>query len=81
MIGIEHHLKLSHFFLYVCTYVQDIKLGTLKKFVEYLYTDSCESLPESAGALLAAAEKYNVASLKDECEEALIGAIRLHNAG
>ncbi len=57
--------------------LDDIRLRTLKKFVQYLYTDSCDGLPASAADLLVAAEKYNVPALKLECEEALVAAIRV----
>ncbi len=55
-------------------------MDALKKFVQYLYTDTCHGLSSSTSELLAVAEKYNVPALKLECEEALVSSIRISNS-
>ena len=51
--------------------IVDIDADVFDQMLCYLYTGAAPNLEEHADSLLAAAEKYQIDSLKDECEEYL----------
>ena len=51
--------------------IEDIDADVFDQMLCYLYTGAAPNLEEHADSLLAAAEKYQIDSLKDECEEYL----------
>lgn len=49
--------------------MQDVGMAALKSFVKYLYTDQVYNIEEEVEELLMLADKYNVPSLQDKCQE------------
>lgn len=49
--------------------IQDVGMPALKSFVKYLYTDQVDNIEEEVEELLMLADKYNVPSLQDKCQE------------
>ncbi|GIY22808.1 hypothetical protein CEXT_285101 [Caerostris extrusa] len=51
-----------------CIHIEDADADTVRRLLLYMYTDECGDLQwESASLLYAAADKYQILSLKDEC--------------
>ncbi len=65
--------------------IEDTPKEVLQEFVNYLYTDKCESLTsdcvEDIGDMLRLADKYNVLSLKQHCENRLVQLINSSTVG
>ncbi len=60
--------------------IDDTPMSVLQEFVNYLYTDKSDSLMsdnvKSIGDMLRLADKYNVLSLKQRCENRLLQLIK-----
>ncbi|GIY22802.1 TD and POZ domain-containing protein 3 [Caerostris extrusa] len=55
-----------------CIHIEDVDADTVRRLLLYMYTDACEDLQwESASQLYAAADKYQILSLKNECSSFL----------
>ncbi|XP_057318193.1 speckle-type POZ protein-like [Microplitis mediator] len=60
--------------------ISDITPEIFQKVLEYIYTDKVTGLDESNVELLKAADKYQLRSLKNTCEESLSKILALENA-
>ncbi|XP_057318274.1 speckle-type POZ protein-like [Microplitis mediator] len=60
--------------------ITDITPEIFEKVLEYIYTDEVIGLDEIADELLEAAEKYQLQSLKETCQESLSATLNLENA-
>ncbi|GIY26994.1 TD and POZ domain-containing protein 1 [Caerostris extrusa] len=64
-----------------CIHIEDVDADTVRRLLLYMYTDACEDLQwESASQLYAAADKYQILSLKDECSSFLKANLDAANA-
>ncbi|GIY19770.1 TD and POZ domain-containing protein 1 [Caerostris extrusa] len=64
-----------------CIHIEDMDAGTVRRLLLYMYTDACVDLQwESALQLYAAADKYQILSLKDECSSFLKANLDAANA-
>lgn len=59
--------------------VSDIKPEVFQQLLQYLYTGTAKELAKMAEDLLAAADKYQVDLLKEECAALLAKKLRLDN--
>ncbi len=60
--------------------VNDFEPGTLRDFLDFLYSDKLEDPASFSVDLLLLADKYNVEGLRKSCEKALIKSIDNSNA-
>ena len=60
--------------------IEDITLETFQELLRYMYTEQIPKLDVLAFELLAAAEKYQLADLKERCERQLASITTLDNA-
>lgn len=60
--------------------IKDIDYDALQEMLRFMYSAKVENLGELAGAVLAAAEKYQVDGLKDACETYLFKNMGIYNA-
>ncbi|XP_057319167.1 speckle-type POZ protein-like [Microplitis mediator] len=60
--------------------IPDITPEIFEKVLEYIYTDEVSGLAEIADDLLEAADKYQLLSLKNICQESLRETLNLENA-
>lgn len=60
--------------------ITDIKFDVMEQLVRYIYTGKADFEKVDAGQLLAAADKYDVHSLKEDCGRYLSTTITLENA-
>ncbi|XP_057325877.1 speckle-type POZ protein-like A [Microplitis mediator] len=60
--------------------IPDITPEIFEKVLEYIYTDKVTGLDEIADDLLEAADKYQLLSLKNICQESLSKTLNLENA-
>ncbi|XP_057319525.1 speckle-type POZ protein-like isoform X2 [Microplitis mediator] len=60
--------------------VQDITSEIFEKLLEYIYTDEVTDLDADAERLLEAADKYQIQSLKDICQESLSKTLTVENS-
>ncbi|GIY19768.1 speckle-type POZ protein-like A [Caerostris extrusa] len=64
-----------------CIDIEDVDAETVRRMLLYMYTDACEDLQwESASKLYAAADKYQILSLKEECSSFLMSNLDTANA-
>ncbi|GIY86268.1 TD and POZ domain-containing protein 1 [Caerostris darwini] len=64
-----------------CIHIEDADADTVRRLLLYIYTDACEDLQwESASRVYAAADKYQILSLKDECSSFLKANLDAANA-
>ncbi|GIX69149.1 speckle-type POZ protein [Caerostris extrusa] len=64
-----------------CIHIEDVDADTVRRLLLYMYTDACEDLQwKSASQLYAAANKYQILSLKDECSSFLKANLDAANA-
>ncbi|XP_057324126.1 speckle-type POZ protein-like [Microplitis mediator] len=61
--------------------IPDITPETFENLLHYIYTDEVTDLDAVAGDLLEAADKYQLPSLKEKCEESLSRSLNCENAG
>jgi len=62
-----------------CVVIEDISADVLNDLLTFIYTDSAPNISVNASELLAAAEKYNILSLKTACEAELAKTINIEN--
>ncbi|GIY38829.1 speckle-type POZ protein [Caerostris extrusa] len=61
--------------------IEDVDADTVRRMLLYMYSDACEDLQwESASQLYAAADKYQILSLKEECSSFLMSNLDTANA-
>ncbi|XP_057322581.1 speckle-type POZ protein B-like [Microplitis mediator] len=60
--------------------IPDITPRIFEKVLEYIYTDKVIGLDEINVELLKAADKYQLQSLKNICQESLCGGLNFENA-
>ena len=60
--------------------IGDITLETVQELLRYIYTEQIPKLDVLAFELLAAAEKYQLADLKERCERRLVSMTTLGKA-
>ncbi|XP_057322583.1 speckle-type POZ protein B-like [Microplitis mediator] len=60
--------------------IPDITPETFEKVLKYIYTDEITDLDADAERLLEAADKYQLQSLKEMCQESLSGTLTVDNA-
>ncbi|XP_057319523.1 speckle-type POZ protein-like isoform X2 [Microplitis mediator] len=60
--------------------IPNITPDIFEKVMEYIYTDEVSGLAEIADDLLKAADKYQILSLKNICQESLSETLNLENA-
>lgn len=60
--------------------IDDIRSEVLDEFFRFIYTGKVNKLMDTVGELLTAAEKYNVKSLKEFCEEKMCERLNNDNA-
>ncbi|CAG5073111.1 Similar to spop: Speckle-type POZ protein (Xenopus tropicalis) [Cotesia congregata] len=58
----------------------DLSPTTFEKVLEYIYTDEVTDLDHHAEDLLGAADKYQIQSLKDVCQESICKTLTQENA-
>ncbi|GIY79265.1 hypothetical protein CEXT_711741 [Caerostris extrusa] len=56
-----------------CVEIPDVDADTMRRMLQYVYTDTLEELKwESASMLYAAADKYELLALKDHCSTIIL---------
>ncbi len=60
--------------------ITDFDDEVVKGMLEYIYTGETELMSERAPDLLQAAEKYDLAGLKEDCEYAMAENLHVENA-
>ena len=59
--------------------IDDIEPAVITEFLELIYTGKSSNLDKFAMRLFIAADKYQINSLKEICEEALISSLEIDN--